>query len=81
MLLMCLGPAVPQARLVSLIRSQTEVLAGNEKVRSLVSRLAWPRITVLSLPLTSGHTVEVRLLLPANLGQGDPARYPLLLHT
>ena len=78
---MCLGPAVPQARLVSLIRSQSEVLAGNEKVSSLVSQLAWPRLTVLSLPLTSGHTVEVRLLLPASLRQGDPARYPLLLHT
>ena len=77
----CLGPAVPQTRLVSLTRPQSEVLAGNEKVSSLVGRLAWPRLTVLSLPLASGHTVEVRLLLPASLRQGDPARYPLLLHT
>ena len=81
MLLWCLGPAVPQARLVSLTRPQSEVLAANQRVSSLVTRLAWPRLTVLSLVLPAGHTVEVRLLLPPQLRLGEPYRYPLLLHT
>lgn len=82
-MLSCLGPAVPQVRLVSLTRpgSGSELLAGNERVSSLVGRLAWPRLTVLSLALPAGHRVEVRLLLPAQLRLGQPARYPLLLHT
>ena len=81
MLLSCLGPAVPQVRLVSLTRPHSEVLAGNERVSSLVGLLAWPRLTVLSLALPAGHTVEIRLILPAELRLGEPYRYPLLLHT
>ena len=77
----CLGPAVPQVRLVSLTRPDSEVVAGNERVSSLVGQLAWPRLTVLSLDLPAGHTVEVRLYLPAQLRLGEPYRYPLLLHT
>ena len=57
------------------------VVAGNERVSSLVGQLAWPRLTVLSLDLPAGHTVEVRLYLPAQLRLGEPYRYPLLLHT
>ena len=81
MLLSCLGPAVPQERLVSLTMAGSELLAGNEKVSSLVAKLAWPRLKVLSLALPAGHRVEVRLLLPAQLRLGQPYRYPLLLHT
>ena len=83
MLLSCQGPAVPQVRLVSLTRpdSESSVLAGNERLSSLVGGLAWPRLTVLSLVLPAGHTVQVRLHLPAQLRLGEHHRYPLLLHT
>ena len=82
MLLSCLGPAVPQVRLVSLTSdSDSELLAGNEELSRLVGRLAWPRLTVLSLPLAAGHSLEVRLYLPAQLREGQPYKYPLLLHT
>ena len=81
MLLSCLGPAVPQVRLVSLSLTHSEVVADNEEVRALVGQLAWPRLRVLSLLLPAGHRVAVKLYLPPQLREGQPYKYPLLLHT
>ena len=72
---------MPQVRLVSLSRPDSSLLAGNEEVSSLVGRLTWPRVSVINLSLPAGHSVAVKLYLPAQLRQGEPYKYPLLLHT
>ncbi|CAG7816853.1 unnamed protein product [Allacma fusca] len=79
----CDGPDVPFVTLCSaspMNLRHVMTLQSNDALRELSGEMAFPLEKLFDFNLTSGHTAQVRLLLPPGLREDEITKYPLVLH-